>query len=374
MRLLRFAFALLILTMLVLPIHANEDTVYTAGDFDTDSILDSLDDDVRARLPDGDIFDSDGFSNRFSAGYFFSLIGDAFSAALAPALKTLGKTLGLLIISSALSSLKKMLDDVALASVFETASTLCLMLTLYTAIASIVNQVSTYLIQLNSAVNTMLPVTVAIGMAGGNMSASAVSGSAMMLGVTFVEFIAANGLYPILQLCFGMAAVSGIGRGFELGAINRLVRTAFVWVLGFVSAVISAVMTFQTSIAARADSLSMRAVKFAASKAIPVAGGIAGDAVSTVAESLSLVRGTVGWVGVIIIIVMTLPVIANVILVRLGIVISNSAAEVLGLEKEKAVLSEAVGLLGFLAAVCVIAAIMFIYALALFANSAAALA
>ena len=70
---------------------------------------------------------------------------------------------------------------------------------------------------------------------------------------------------------------------------------------------------------------------------------------------------------------LTLPVLVQVLLARMGVVIAGTAAEVLGLSREKELLGETAGLLGFLAAVCVIAALMFVYALTLFAKTAAAM-
>ena len=75
----------------------------------------------------------------------------------------------------------------------------------------------------------------------------------------------------------------------------------------------------------------------------------------------------------IIIAVLTLPVILNLLLSRIGIGISQTAADILGLARERDLLGELHGLLGSLAAVCVIAALMFVYALAVFAKTAAAL-
>ncbi len=368
------AFAVM-LVCFIIPISASESSaeLYTADEFNVESILDSLPENVRRSLPEGDIFTTDGFSRGFTAEYFFSLIGNTVSVALSPVIKTLSQTLGLVLIAAALSALKGVLRSDSLSVLFEFLSGLLIMLTLYGTLSTLVETVRIYLTELTMLINAMVPVMIAIGCAGGNISASTVSANAMMLGITFVESLAASGLFPVLKLCFGLGIASGIGSGLRLGGISKLVRGVFTWILGLISAVISAVMTFQSSIAARADSLSMRAMKFAAAKAIPVAGDIASGAVTAVAGSLSLVKGTVGWVGVIIIAVMTLPVILTILLTRLGVVVSCTAADILGLERERGMLDEISGLLGFLAAVCVIAALMFVYALTLFAGSAAAL-
>lgn len=364
-------FAVLLAAFFCVPVLA--EGTYTADDFDLSEVIDSLPRDVRARLPDGDVFDGDGFVERFSFEYFAGIIADSVYTALSPALKLLCKTLGLVIIASILSKLGDTVNSRALGVPFDFLSGICIMLTLYTSALSLAKTVEVYLTQLSNIVNAMVPVTVAIGTAGGNVSASAVSASAMLLGLAAVETLAKEGLYPVLQLCFGMSVASGLGAMPGLGGISKALRGAFVWILSLTTALISAVMTFQTSIAARADSLSMRALKFAASKSVPVVGSVASDAVSAVAESLALVKGTVGWGGVIIIAVMTLPVVINVIFTRMGVVVAAVAADILGLEREKRILEDISGLFGSLAAICVIAALMFVYALAVFAKSAVAM-
>ncbi|MBQ2765631.1 MAG: hypothetical protein IJF48_01420 [Clostridia bacterium] len=378
MKFLRILTVIALAVCFILPIKAEETTeisseLYQIDEFDTDSVLDALPDEVRARLPNGNPFAPEGFSAAFSAEYFFNLIKNALSAALSPALKNLSMTLGLILIASALSALKGMLRSDSLVSLFEFISGLCIILTLYTTAISLAETVHEYLQRLSAVVGAMVPVMIAISTAGGNIGTAAVSANGMMLALAFVEILTSQVLFPILQLCFGLAVASGIGGTLKLGGISKLVRGVLVWVIALISAIISAVMTFQTSIAARADSLSMRAIKFAASNTVPVVGGIASDAVGAVASSLSLIKGTFGWVGVIIIAVMTLPVILNILLTRLGVSISETAADVIGLDKEKSLLTEMCGLLGFLGAVCVIAALMFVYALALFAKSVPAL-
>ncbi len=353
--------------------YGREAEQYVTDEFDVDSIIDALPYEVRDELPDGDIFEADNFSEKFSAEYFFDFIGETILSALSPALKTFTATLGLVLLSAALSAFKGMMKSDSLSAAFELASGLCILLTLYKTALSLVERVGAFLSQLTTVISAMVPVMLAIGTAGGNGGASAASANAMMLGVALIEGLAVAGLFPVLKLCFGMAVCSGMGSGLKLDGISSLVRNIFMWIIGLLAAAISAMMTFQTSIAAKADSLSIRAVKFAASSAVPVVGGIASDAVSAVAGSLSLIKGTVGWGGVIILIVMTLPIIAEILMLRLGISISSVAADIMGLGREKRMLDEMCGLFGFLAAVCVICALMFVYAIALFAKSTTAL-
>lgn len=347
---------------------------YTPEDFDADSIFDALPDELREYLPEGaESFDPELTRSSFTFGFFANLILKLISAAINPAAKTFATLLGLTIIASVTGSLKGIFKSDGISSLFDFMSGLCIMLAMFSVTTGLFDSVSEYLTRLSVLVNAIIPVMTAMNVAGGNLGSAAVSANAMMLSVSFIQLLATSVMFPVLRICYGMSIASGLG-GVKLDGITKLIRGLLSWVLGIIAALIGCVMSFQNSIAARADSLSMRAVKFAASGAIPVVGSIAGDAVRTVAGSLTLVRATVGWTGVILILLLTLPVIIEILLTRLGVVLAETAANIIGCERERGLLNEISGLLGFLAAVSVISGLMFIYALTLFATSSAALA
>lgn len=347
---------------------------YTPEDFDADSIFDALPHELREYLPEGaESFDPELTRESFTFGFFINVILKLISAAINPAAKTFATLLGLTIIASVTGSLKGIFKSDGISSLFDFMSGLCIMLAMFSVTTGLFDSVSEYLTRLSVLVNALIPVMTAMNVAGGNLGSAAVSANAMMLSLSFIQLLATSVMFPVLRICYGMSIASGLG-GVKLDGITKLIRGLLSWVLGIIATLIGCVMSFQNSIAARADSLSMRAVKFAASGAIPVVGSIAGDAVRTVAGSLTLVRTTVGWTGVILILLLTLPVIIEVLLTRLGVVLAETAANIIGCERERGLLSEISGLLGFLAAVSVISGLMFIYALTLFATSSAALA
>ena len=347
---------------------------YTPEDFDADSIFDALPDELREYLPEGaESFDPELTRENYTFGFFANVILKLISVAINPAAKTFATLLGLTIIASVTGSLKGIFKSDGISSLFDFMSGLCIMLAMFSVTTGLFDSVSEYLTRLSVLVNAIIPVMTAMNVAGGNLGSAAVSANAMMLSVSFIQLLATSVMFPVLRICYGMSIASGLG-GVKLDGITKLIRGLLSWVLGIIAALIGCVMSFQNSIAARADSLAMRAVKFAASGAIPVVGSIAGDAVRTVAGSLTLVRTTVGWTGVILILLLTLPVIIEVLLTRLGVVLAETAANIIGCERERGLLGEISGLLGFLAAVSVISGLMFIYALTLFATSSAALA
>lgn len=355
--------------ILTVPLYAED--IYSPKDFDTDSIMDSLPNEVKELLPN-DIFESDAILSA-DIGFFSRVIMKFVKAAFKPALEIFSKLLGVMIISSAVNSLKNAVSSDTLSGVFDFVGGLVVMLMVFESVETMFDEVKSYLSILSGVMDSFIPVMTAVCAAGGNLSEATVSSGGLILALDMIEKTAANCLFPILQLCFGLAMASGMGKSLKLGGISKLVRDGMSWVFGLSAAAVSAVMSFQTQIAAKADSLSMRAVRFAASSAIPIAGGIASEAVRTVAGSLSLVKSTVGWAGIVIILLVTLPTLIRVLLTRIGVVFSETVAGILGLEREKSLLCEVSGLLGFLAAICVISSLMFLYSLAVFAKGNAAI-
>ena len=338
--------AIILFLLLTVAVGAEDADLYGADEFNAGAIIDSLPEDVRSDLPSGDLYTAEGALDGFTAEYFFALIGKAISAAVSPMLRTLASLIGILLVSSVVAKAKEMFSSEAIGAVFDTVSGICIFLSVNESVWKLADGLKEYLSRLSVLVNACVPVTAAISIAGGGVNRAAVSTNGMMLGLAIVETLASQGLFPIIKLCMGLCAASGIGGGLKIGSIAGTVRGAVLFMFSLMGAILSAVTTFQSSIAARADSLSMRAVKFAASHSVPDVGGVAGDAVGAVAESLSLVKGTVGWVGVALIIVITLPMAANILLTRLGFAVAELAADILGLDREYKTVVVGVGNLG----------------------------
>ncbi|MBQ7821942.1 MAG: hypothetical protein IJ391_06655, partial [Clostridia bacterium] len=133
---------------------------------------------------------------------------------------------------------------------------------------------------------------------------------------------------------------------------------------------ISAIMTFQHTLASAADTLGARAVRFAASSFIPIVGSAVSEAVRTVSGSISYIRSAAGGICIVVIIIITLPTFVSLMLTRINLALSASLADMLGCERETKMLKEASSLINFLIAFVSLSAVMFIYLLTLLVRCA----
>ena len=130
--------------------------------------------------------------------------------------------------------------------------------------------------------------------------------------------------------------------------------------------IFSFVFSFQSVLTQSADSLSMKTAKFAIGSFIPIVGHSISDALNTITSSLSFIKNTCGVIALIALVIMTLPVIISVYLNKISMDLCSSLAGIIGCDREKAVLSDASGIISFLLALILYTCVFFIYALTVF--------
>ncbi len=324
-------------------------------------------DDVRDKLPENVFEDTpENNSNSFSFSYFAGLIADTIKAALGDSSKTLVSLIGMVLLSSLFHSLSDSAGGKGeLSRGFSSISGLCVCVYIFASVASLFKLVYTYLNSLASFANVLTPFITIAYAAGGNINAASVSSTGLLLCITVIENMNAYILFPVLRLSAVMTIASSAAPNLKTGSLGRFLRGLLMLLIGLTVAAISAIMSFQHTLAASADSLTARAVRFAASSFIPIVGSAVSDAIRTVSGSISYIRTSVGGIGIIVIVIMTLPLFSALMLSRINLALSASLADMLGCERECKTLKEAGGLVNFLIALVSLMAVMFVYALTL---------
>lgn len=143
-------------------------------------------------------------------------------------------------------------------------------------------------------------------------------------------------------------------------------KRVITWVAWTVRNGFSAVFAFQTILAAGADSVAARTVKFTVSSAVPVIGGVVGDTVRTVAGGLGYLKDTVGLLGIFLLVLIVLPPLVQLLLYRAALALAGAVAELLGCEKEGRLLGDFGDANGMLLALLCGAMLCFLFALVMF--------
>jgi stage III sporulation protein AE len=221
--------------------------------------------------------------------------------------------------------------------------------------------------------NALIAALCGIFLLSGNTGVALVGSTWMGMLLTVAEKLCYSLFFPLMQISFGGTLVTSVSPELNLRPILGFLRKICTTLLIIFMTVITLILSFQTQLAAAADSLSMRGIKFAASNMIPMIGGLFSDTLRTVATSLSLVKSTAGLVGLLGLIVSLMVPLTVLFTARYSLSLAGTAAELLDAGKLKPLLEEADKLIGFLISVLLMFGVFYLIMLGVLIHTASAL-
>lgn len=231
---------------------------------------------------------------------------------------------------------------------------------------------SEYIETLSCVMTAMLPATEASLIASGCVTQASVSSTALMIYITLTENFMKFVLVPLggalLALSFSFGSFEKVNISSALNSVKRVTM----WLIGLFSLVFSFVLGVQNSLAKSADSLTMKTVRFAVGNSVPIVGGAVSDALTTVGASLTLVRRTVGGIGIVVILTVILPPITVLALKKLALGLCAGTAELLECHKATSIIESVGATLSIFLAFSVLSAVFFIFYVTLFMSTAGA--
>lgn len=197
-----------------------------------------------------------------------------------------------------------------------------------------------------------VPVFAGVAAAGGHIT-SASGYNMLVLGFSDVAIqIAGNFFMPVLSMCICLAIVDAACDTINLSGMLNGFKKIVTWGLGLIMAIFTGLLSIQSIVGSSADTMTTKAAKYVISNSVPVVGGAASDAYTTVRGSLVFLKNGIGGVGIIALAVMLLPSLILIFLNKLSFSALGAAAEIFGTKKLiqlfkniNAILSAAMGIM-----------------------------
>ena len=351
---------LLILCFAVVPISAaaeepeTEDFTQTVPNEFYD-FLQALPDDLREILPDGLFSDQTdevnaGVGRISDLSFFLKTVLDAVGVHLRDCVGLLASVIGLLLLSAVFSALRSAVKSESIGKAFSLASSLAILLSILTGGYASVEAVTDYINTLNSVTSAGIPLLGLLYSIGGNVTAAAASTAGLTVYLGIMENLVGRTVVPFCGICLAFGFLNTAGLGLRMGSFLATLKKHYTTLLGFLMTLLLAMLAAQTTLAASADSLAMRSVKFAAGNLIPVVGGSVAELLRTVSAGVGYLRTTFGICGILLLLLLLLPTLVKLFLYRWVWQIAASTADLLNCDSEKKLLDEIASLNGYLIA------------------------
>jgi len=210
-----------------------------------------------------------------------------------------------------------------------------------------------------------IPVYAAIVAASGN-PALALSSQTLLFG--FAQAIAQFSsvfLKPSIGILLALSMVSTLSPIFDWNGITNIIKKAVTITLGFLSTVFVGLLSIKGLLAGAADSAVATGAKFLIGSFVPVVGGAVSDALGSIVSSLSLVRGATGAFGILAVLLIALPVFAELLLWLMTLNLCAVGADLFGQGKAATLLRSVASALVILGAILLFNAVLLIISTAL---------
>ena len=142
--------------------------------------------------------------------------------------------------------------------------------------------------------------------------------------------VSSDMILPLLHIFLGIAVSSGIAPQVGLGGFLSLITKLTKWLLGFVMAIFTAVLSLRQAASGALDSLGSKAARFALSSFVPVGGSALSEAYKTVQGSLHVLRSGLGIFVILALAFTFLPVLLQGLGWSLCLFVGKALAEALG--------------------------------------------
>lgn len=342
--------------------------------YEYEELISELPDDIKDLLPDGIFSDSaediiDSVKEMSSWEYIINFIFDLFGLNFRDLIKALSIILSTLILSSLINAIKKLINNNSTSKLLDMISSAMLVIVLINLSKEPIERTTMLLDNIRLFVNTLSPLITTMFAMGGNVSMALINNYGMIVFLTIFENVSILALEMILGVCLSLTVASAfIGDG-SLIPLSSAIKKWFTFFVGIIMLVFTTVISAQSLLASKSDTLSSKTAKMLAAQMIPVVGGSIGESLRTAGASIEYLRSNVGIMLVIILAILILPTLISIFLYRMVFIFSNGVAGLLGCGKEGGVLMEISSIYGYALAILSISAISLLFLITIFAKS-----
>lgn len=325
-------------------------------------------------VPREELYDSNGNIkvDRIDSGEVLKWVFNIFKDAIGEFVSPFALIFSFIVLCSVYRSMSQTINSNSAGFVYSFVSALVLTIILSHRIFALYDETSAVLGKLITLQNGISSVMLTVYAISGNVSAAIVNAANTSIALGVISNVSKYGILPLLQVCFGLSVTGALTDTADISSLAKTVRRAYTCVIVFVMGIMAAVVSGQTVVASKTDSVAGRGLKMAAGSFVPIVGSTIGEAVRTVAGGISLLKSSVGYISIFSVAVCVVPVIIKMWAIKLSFGLGAALADMLDLKREGGLIRSAGELINFLIAVTVSVALIFIINLMIFAGSASA--
>lgn len=178
-----------------------------------------------------------------------------------------------------------------------------------------------------------VPVYTLIISLSGN-PASALTYNTLVIGFAeVISYFITTGITDFLGLFYCLGISFSFNESINISRIIASVNKIFSIILGLAASLFTGFLSIKSVLSASADSLSVKGIRFIIGSMIPIVGSSISDAYSSFLGSINLIKGSVAFIGIIVIVIINTPIIFETITYYASFCLLTYVAELISAKK-----------------------------------------
>ncbi len=258
-----------------------------------------------------------------------NIVKKIISGKIKSPLKCAASILALILLSSLIQSIKSDSTE-DLNGIFSTCSALIISVILIAKMSAAMSLACSSIKLAGSFIFAFVPVFCAIVAASGGITTSFSTNSLLIILSQGLSFLSANVFMPMTNCFLAIGICSSLRSELNLGNLINTFKKWITTLISVISAMFVSILSIKTSVSARADMLGIRSVRFVINSVVPVIGGSISEGLLSIQGYSSLIKSSVGIVGIIAIALVFMPSIIEISLWRAVLSICSIVSDVFG--------------------------------------------
>ncbi len=222
------------------------------------------------------------------------------------------------------------LNDEGLNNVYSVASAIIISIVLVMKIGTTISISATTLKVAADFIYAFVPVFCAIVATGGGLTTTLSTNTTLLMLAQGISFLSSNVVMPVINCFLALGICSGLSKEVQLDNLVRSVKNVITKGISIVCSAFVSVLSLKTTIASRTDILGLRSIRFVINSVVPVIGASISEGLLSIQSYSSLIKSSVGIVGIVAIALTFLPAIIEVMLWRISLSICIIVSDLFG--------------------------------------------
>ena len=209
---------------------------------------------------------------------------------------------GVGVIASLLGQIKSKFNEKSTGDIVHFVCFCLIVVIMATSVKKLLSSTHNTLTNMKEQINVLFPIMLTLMTGIGAVNSVGVFQPIMAVMSNIISVVVVKVIIPIFIFSFVLNIIGHLSSNVKLDKFNSFLSSLFKWIVGITFTIFFAVMSIQGISAGAFDSVSIRTAKFTISSYVPIMGGYLSQGMDLLLASGVLIKNSVGFVGILVII------------------------------------------------------------------------